>query len=130
MTAFNLKPRESVILAEDFQAMVDWYQRVLHFKIVQMHSEDYQYCNLENESGIQIGIAAASQMGVVPEDRRKNTVLLQVAVADVPGFFEYLSNENVQIGFGPSFERKGEYWYGELRDLEGNAIWVVDENCP
>ena len=79
----KLYPREPVIFAEDFQALVDWYQNVLDFKVTHLVEEDYHYCNLENENGIRLGIANAKEMGVIPGDRRNNTVVLQFQVADV-----------------------------------------------
>jgi hypothetical protein len=61
----KIYPRESVVLAEDFQALVDWYKNVLSFKVTYIVDEDYHYCNLENENGIRLGIADVREMGVV-----------------------------------------------------------------
>lgn len=72
----KLYPRESVVLAEDFQTLVDWYQHVLGFKVTHLVEKDYHYCNLENENGIRLGIADAKEMGVKPNDRKSNTVIL------------------------------------------------------
>ena len=41
-----------------------------------------------------------------------------------------------QFGGGISFisendnDEGDKYWYGSFTDIEGNEIWVVDENCP
>jgi predicted enzyme related to lactoylglutathione lyase len=126
----KLDPRESVILAEDFRAVVDWYQRVLGFKVTRLVESDYHYCNLENESGIRLGIAAAKEMGVNPIDRKSNTVVLQFQVADVQGFLENVREKGGDITFGPSLDKKEGFWFGGFSDLEGNPFWVVDENCP
>jgi len=126
----ELRPRESVILAENFDALVEWYQAVLGFKDTLSVSDDYNYAVLENSNGIRIGIASAEQMGVVPADRTKNTVLLQVEVPDVKEFFDHLKKHEGGASFGPSFDEKGQFWYGGFHDLEGNPFWVVDENCP
>ena len=126
----KLYPRESVIFAEDFQALVDWYQNVLGFKVTHLVEEDYHYCTLENENGIRLGITDAKEMGVIPGNRRNNTVVLQFQVADVQSFFEHLVEKGGDITFGPSFDKKGGFWYGGFTDLEGNPFWVVDENCP
>ncbi len=72
--------RESVILAEDFNAMVAWYEKVLQFKTIQLFESDYHYCNMKNKQGIEIGIADAKEMGVSPNNRQNNTVLLQFQV--------------------------------------------------
>jgi predicted enzyme related to lactoylglutathione lyase len=126
----KLDPRESVILAEDFQALVDWYQRVLGFEVTRLALEDYHYCNLENESGIRLGIAPAKEMGVISIDRKSNTVILQFQVADVKGFLENVREKGGDITFGPSLDKKEGFWYGGFSDLEGNPFWVVDEDCP
>ena len=126
----NLSPRESVIFAEDFPAMIKWYQDVLGFKITRLFAEDYHYCNLENENGIQIGIASAQEMSVVPRDRKNNSIVLQFEVADVKKFFAHLQEHGGDIAFGPSFDQKNSFWFGGFHDLEGNPFWVVDENCP
>ena len=125
----KLHPRESVILADDLQALVDWYQQVLGFKVKQLFEEDYHYCYLENENGIQLGIADAKEMGVNPNDRKSNTVVLQFQVADVKDFLEHVDDEGGKITFGPSLDKKDNFWYGGFSDLEGNPFWIVDENC-
>lgn len=126
----KLAPRESVIFADDFKAMIDWYQTVLGFKVTRLFEEDYHYCNLENENGIQIGIAQAKEMGVTAADKANNSVVLQFEVTDVPAFFKHLEAHQGSITFGPSFDEKGQFWFGGFHDLEGNPFWVVDENCP
>lgn len=125
-----LHPRETVIFANDFKKTIDWYQRVLGFKIKTLYEEDYHYCNLENETGIRIGIADSQEMSIQTHDRKNNTVILQVQVSDVKTFFNYLQDREGKITFGPSFDKKGEFWYGGFEDVEGNPWWVVDENCP
>ena len=126
----KLEARESVIFAEDFHAMVEWYQAVLGFKVTRLFAEDYHYCNLESETGVQIGIAPANEVGVQPGDRHNNTVVLQFQVSDVASFLEHLRAHGGKIAFGPSYDEKGQFWYGGFHDLEGNPFWVVDENCP
>ena len=126
----KLNPRESVILADDFQALVDWYQQALGFKVKQLFEEDYHYCYLENENGIRLGIADAKEMGVNPNDRKSNTVVLQFQVADVKGFLEHVGDNGGKITFGPSLDKKDNFWHDEISDLEGNPLWIVDEHCP
>ena len=126
----KLYPRESVILADDLQALVDWYQHALGFKATQLFEEDYHYCNLENENGIRLGIADAKEMGVNSNDRKNNTVVLQFQVADVKGFLEHVGDNGGKITLGPSLDKKDNFWYGGFSDLEGNPFWIVDENCP
>ncbi len=126
----ELRPRESVLLAVDFEALRIWYQEALGFEQTRHFEEDYHYANLENSHGLQIGIADATEMGVKPEDRNKNTVLLQVEVADVRAFLKHITASGGKVLFGPSFEEKGTFWFGSFADPEGNPWWVVDSNCP
>ena len=83
---FEIRPRETVILASDFTALVAWYRDVLRSKAANLVEEDFHYCNLETSSGIKIGVAAAGEMGVEPMDRAGNTVLLQFEVDDLRAF--------------------------------------------
>jgi len=125
-----LRPRETVILAEDYETLVAWYVDALGFRIAKRFVNGNRYCNLETDSGLRIGIAPVDETGVTPGDRRKNTVLLQVEVPDVKRFFEHLRLHGALITFGPSYDEAGDFWFGGFEDPEGNPIWVVDENCP
>ena len=122
-------PREPVIMADDFTAMVAWYRDVLGMTVTYLVEDDYHYANLETVSGVKIGIADAKEMGVTPGDRRHNTVVLQIDVPNVQAFFDHIAANSGTPTFGPSFDEKGQFWYGGFTDLEGNPIWVVDENC-
>ena len=126
----DLRPREIVILAEDYEALVAWYRDVLGFKVVQEFTEGYRYCNLETVSGIRIGIAPAQDVDVQPSNRAANTTLLQVEVDDVKALFQHLKDSGSTVTFGPDFDENGSFWFGGFEDLEGNPIWVVDANCP
>ena len=126
----TISPRETVILATDFSALVAWYRDILGFKVTNLFEDEYHYCNLETLSGIKIGIADAEEMGVTPVDRSKNTVIIQFEVEDIREFFDHLTKNSSTITFGPSFDKKGNFWYGGFSDPEGNPYWVVDKNCP
>lgn len=126
----QLEKRESVIFAEDFDALVNWYKTVLGFAIKRLTKEDYHYCLLENDAGIRLGIAHAQEMGITPSERHNNSIVLQFQVSDVPEFFTYLSEKAGGVTFGPNFDKKDGFWFGGFHDLEGNPFWVVDENCP
>jgi len=43
---FQLKPRETVLLAENFNEMIQWYKSVLGFHVTNLFEDDYHYCNL------------------------------------------------------------------------------------
>lgn len=126
----QIRARESVILAEDYEGLVAWYQAALGFRVLQQFSEGYSYANLATETGIQIGIGSLKEMGNEAPNRGTNTVLLQVEVDDVAAFFEHLAAHAGEVLFGPSFDEKGGFWFGGFADPEGNPWWVVDKNCP
>lgn len=129
MSAPEIRPRETVIMAVDFPALVAWYQSALGFELEALHEDDYHYATLKTTSGIKIGIADAKEMGCEPKERKDNTVLMQFEVPDVKAFFEHLEANGASIPFGPSYDKKGEFWYGGFADPEGNPFWVVDVNC-
>jgi len=126
----RISPREVVVLADDYDAMVRWYTDALGFRIAKTFSEGYSYTNLETGSGIRIGIAPAAEVGVTPGDRAMNTVLLQVGAPDLAALFARVGEAGGTVTFGPSFDERGGFWYGGFADPEGNPIWAVDENCP
>ena len=126
----EIRPREPVILANGFSTLVAWYRDVLGFAVVDLVEDGFHYCNLSTPSGIKIGIADAEEMGVVPVDRRNNTVVLQFEVDDVKELFAHLEQSGASITNGPSFDAKGKFWFGSFSDPEGNSCWVVDKNCP
>lgn len=126
----KISPRETVIMVEDFTSMIDWYSKILGFKISKKHEGDYNYCSLETETGIKIGLTPAKEVGVTPENRRNNTFVMQIAVEDVKAFFEYIKENGGTVTFGPHFEKGSDFWYGGFADPEGNPFWVVDHNCP
>ena len=127
---FEIRPRETVILAADFQPLFEWYRDVLGFTIVQLFEEGMHYCNLEHDSGIRIGIGDAGEAGVRPSNRAANTVVIQFEVDDVRGFFAHLEANGATITGGPSLDVHDNFWFGSFADPEGNPIWVVDSNCP
>ena len=128
----EVKARETVVLAVDQPALVQWYVDVLGFTITRAFSESYHYTNLRNTSGIELGIAVAEQMGVqpLPLRARHATVLLQFAVADVKGFLAHIEANGGAVTLGPSFDERFGFWYGGFTDPEGNPYWIYDENCP
>ena len=126
----KIQARESVIFANDFYKLVEWYKTILGFKVTHLVEDDYHYSYLENEVGIQLGIADAQEMGVTPGQRTNNTVVLQFQVGDVQAFFDHLQANQGQVTFGPSYDKKDGFWFGGFQDIEGNPVWVVDDQCP
>ena len=62
--------------------------------------------------------------------RIQNTVILQIATNDLKILFNKIKNNGGSILFGPSYDIGDKYWYGSIADIEGNEIWVIDEDCP
>jgi uncharacterized glyoxalase superfamily protein PhnB len=126
----QIRPREPVILANEFSELLAWYRDALGFTVVNLIEEGFHYCNLETPSGIKLGIADAAEMGVVPNSPRNNAVVLQFEVDDVQELFSRLEQSGASITNGPLFNAKDEFWFGAFADPEGNPCWVVDKNCP
>jgi predicted enzyme related to lactoylglutathione lyase len=126
----EVRPREAVIMAENFTKLSAWYKDTFALEAELIEEEEYHYWHLCNSASLQIGIADAKQMGVQPGDRKNNTVVLQVEVDDIKAFFEHLELKGGAVTFGPSFDKRGGFWYGGFSDPEGNLTWVVDKNCP
>lgn len=126
----ELRPREAVVLATDFPAMVTWYHDVLGFEVTQLFEGDFHYGNLETKSGIKLGIGVASEVGVTPHERRSNTVVLQFEVDDVRAFFRHVEEKGGKVLEGPTRNEADGFWFGSFADPEGNPFWVVDGNCP
>lgn len=126
----QIRPREAVILAHDFSALVAWYRDALGFSVANLIEEDFHYCNLETPTGIRLGIADAAEMGVTPSTPRNNTVVLQLEVDDVKEFFAHLEASGASITGEPQFNPQDGFWFGSFADPEGNPCWIVDKNCP
>ncbi len=126
----EIRPRETVLLVDDFSKIVAWYRDVLGFEIKKLFENGFHYCNLAMPSGIKIGVAPAAEAGVEPGERSNNTVILQFEVDDVREFFAYLERNGATINGGPSLDTKDKFWFGSFADPEGNPVWVVDKNCP
>ena len=128
--SIEIRPREPVVLVEDFDKLVAFYCDALGFSVIQRFDEGYHYANLETETGMRLGIGVIGEVGSEPMDRSRNTVFLQVEVDDVKAFFAHLENHGGSVLFGPSFDKKDGFWFGGFADPEGNPWWVVDKDCP
>jgi predicted enzyme related to lactoylglutathione lyase len=126
----ELNPRETVILAEDFDVLVAWYRDVLGFEVAQLFEDGMHYANLNTASGIRIGIGLAAEVQVEPRDRGANTVVLQFEVDDVAALLSHVGSHGGMVQHGPTFNQEEGFWFGAFADPEGNPIWVVDAACP
>ncbi len=130
MNAPILRPREPVILAEDFDRLVSWYCDVLGFQIRRKFTDGMHYANLEIDTGVELGIGLASEMQVSPGNRAAATTILQFEADDVPGFLKLVAGKGGTVQFGPAFNEEDGFWFGAFSDPEGNRCWVVDAKCP
>jgi predicted enzyme related to lactoylglutathione lyase len=126
----ELRSREPIVLASDFGSLVAWYRAALGFEEVARFEDGYHSCTLRTPSGVVIGIASASEMGVSPTDRAHNTVVLHLEVDDVAGFLAHVGEAGGTVTGGPSLDKHDGFWFGSFADPEGNPFWVVDANCP
>ena len=126
----KILPRETVIVAKNYQLLIDWYINNLNFKIV-YYNLNIKYCSLKTDSDIEIEIADMDRLENENYSKRiQNTVILQIATNDLEILFKKIKNNGGSILFGPSYDEGDKYWYGSVADSEGNEIWVIDENCP
>ena len=126
----KILPREIVLVAKNHQSLIDWYVDNLNFKIV-YNNLDIKYCSLETDSSIKIEIADMKSLENENYSKRiMNTIILQIATNDLQKLFKKIKNNGGSILFGPSYDEGDKYWYGSVTDIEGNEIWVIDENCP
>ena len=114
-----------VILAEDYEKLVDWYIKTFSLDIASRREKDYHYTELIQNGQAVVGIAKTEEMGVIPTKPRNNTVIIQIEVSDIQELFARVSDSG-KVLFGPSKDKDGAFIYGGLADPEGNQIWVVE----
>ena len=119
-----VRPRELVLLARDFNRLVDWYVATLGFGVVQ-RIEDLPYANLETEGGLRIGIGSA------PPDipSAECTIVPQLETTDVPALLQKIQAAGGRID-GPMRDPQHGFLFGSFQDPERNTWWVVDDRCP
>jgi predicted enzyme related to lactoylglutathione lyase len=114
----------AVVLAENYEAIVEWYRNVFELEIISEINEDYRYTELGAAGKLVVGIALAEEMKLKPTSPRNNAVIVQVAVSDIHICFKRVEDTGGETLFGPSVE--GELVYGGIADPEGNQVWVVE----
>lgn len=126
-TIMNINLLNPVVLAEDYEKLIDWYVKTLNLNIKYQSKEGESYAELEHSGRLVVGIAKAEEMGVKPTTPRNNAVIIQLAVSDIRTLFDNVRKAGGRILFGPSLDEKGGYVYGGCADIEGNQIWVVEK---
>ena len=93
----KILPRETVLIAKNYQLLMDWYIDNLNFKII-YNNLDIKYCSLATDSGIKIGIADMESLGNENYSKRiQNTVILQIATNDLDILFKKIKNNHCYI---------------------------------
>ncbi len=118
---------DAVILAEDYAKLRDWWIQVVGLELQKEVTAHYHYAKLGLGGTLVLGIASAREMGAAPPTPRANAVVPQLRVEDVHAFLAGLRARGGVVGFGPSFDEEGGFWYGGFEDGEGNPVWVVSQ---
>jgi len=120
----RLELLNTVVLAEDYARLRDWYIQALDLELQKEWTEDYHYAELVREGKYVVGVAAANEMRVAPHHPRNNTSVMQLQTDDIEALFARVKEQGGEI-HGPSYEAKEKFHYGSFRDPEGNEVWVV-----
>lgn len=123
----NINLLYPMILAENYEELIEWYIKTFDLTIKDKIEEGDEYTELEQAGKLIVGIAKANEMGVKPSTPRNNTVIIQFSVVDINKFFDRVRETGGKVLFGPSLDEKGGYLYGGFADIEGNQIWVVEK---
>ena len=118
----------AVILAHDYNKLVEWYKKTFDLEIGTSVKDEYHYTELRKSDKFVIAIGDAKEMGVTPSEPRNNTMIAQLSVSDITSAFEEIRKNGGKILFGPSYDEKWKFHYGGFDDIEGNQLWVVQNN--
>ena len=128
------RAREPVLLAQDFSALLGWYEAALGFSRVQVFDGAYRYALVQGPGGVRLGIAEAAPLGLRAPPPGGSAVRLQWEIENLPAFFDWFETQaeahGGAVAFGPQRDAADGFVFGAIRDLEGNEIWLVDETCP
>ena len=114
-----------VILAEDYDRLIDWYVTIFSLDIEHRVTKGYHYTELAQQGHVIFGIAKTEEMGIIPTNPRNNSVIIQVTVSDIQEIFDRIKGAG-KILFGPTRDRDSGFIYGGITDPEGNQIWIVE----
>lgn len=116
----------SVIMAQDYETLVEWYRETLELDIKLKVDKDYKYTDLAKNGKLVIGFAQAEEKDYVPTRNKNNTMIMQISVSDIHLLFERIKNSGGTIMFGPSVDRNEGFKFGAFKDIEGNQVWVIE----
>ena len=121
----KLELMNTVLMAEDYAKMRDWYIAALDLELKQEWTDDYHYAELVRNGRHVIGIADTAEMKVEPCTPRRNSTVMQLQVDDIDALFARVREHGGDVK-GPQTEEKENFRYGGFADPEGNSVWVVE----
>ncbi len=129
----ELETLYSVVLAEDYEKLVQWYIDTFEVEKDPETSDAtsaFKYCELVKNGKCIIAVADAAENGVSPPSPRTTNSIPQLYVSDIKTFFQRVA-ENSGTTHGPSHSTEfGGFNFGEIMDIEGNPFWVIDWRKP
>ncbi|MBN2828993.1 MAG: hypothetical protein JXR56_01595 [Candidatus Cloacimonetes bacterium] len=116
-----IKPINTVVIAEDFAKMLKWYLDTFEFTTETYPGMEDSYVGLLSNGVHVIGLTACSEENKPPTPRN-NATFMQVSCSHIFTLFSRIESNGGEVLFGPA--RDEGYWYGGVKDIEGNQIWV------
>ena len=120
----NSKLDTPVILAHDYERLVSWYKEIFSFDIAEEITEGFHYTTFSSSNSNVLGISVAEEMGVIPSGETNNTLVPQFLINDISSLFKKIEDNGGKILFGPKGQ---DALYGGFLDIEGNQIWVTED---
>lgn len=121
----NLKLLNVVLLADNYQKLVDWYINTLGLELQDEWTEDYHYAELSYNKQLIVGITPATEMKHKLTHPRNNAAIIQLVVSDIQVFYERIKQHDGVVLFGVNYDQKEQFYFGAVADIEGNEIWVI-----
>ncbi|MGB3340311.1 MAG: VOC family protein [bacterium] len=115
----------AVILAENYDKLVDWYIQTFTLDVEHKVEKDYHYTELAQNGHSVVGIAKTEEMGVTPTKPRNNSVIVQIMVSNIYELCDRIKAHG-KVLFGPTRDKDEGFTYGGIADPEGNQIWLVE----
>ncbi len=116
----------TVILAEKYEELVNWYITALELDIKLKVDKDYHYTDLARRGKLIVGICPASEMKHVPTIPRNNSAILQISTDDIHSLFSRVADHGGKIRYGPAVDKNDGFTFGGFSDPEGNHVWVME----
>ncbi len=117
-----IKPINTVVCAEDFKKMLDWYINTFDMEPIYFKGMENSYVDLKSGDKILIGMSAYNSEDEPLYNPRRNATYMQISCSHIFTMFDRVKNTGGEVMFGPA--KDTGYWYGGIKDPEGNTIWI------